>query len=630
MILARVIISEVATTRAISKGPTVMSISVEQATDSILRTGLLDDSELSTACEEIAEQGHSFDGENLLEHLTRTGQLTAFQARKVAAGNSAELVLGNYVILNQIGQGGMGVVYKAMHRRMKRLVAIKIIKKGLAEREFIERFRREIEAAARLVHPHVVAAYDADECELGDFLVMEYVEGTDLRDIVRRTGPLHVDEALSILKQSAQALQYAHDQGIIHRDIKPANLMRDITNVTKIADLGLARVLNSNETREGLTEVGMVAGTLDYMPPEQAVDSSTVDHRADIYSLGCTFFYLLTGGPPFTGRSVLEKMLAHKETPPPNLFDLVDDVSQDVDDIFQKMMVKDPDDRYQSMNELIQDISDLDADATDLRSLAASGADTTVLIVEKSRLQAAMITKMLNEMDIDDVHVTSCGKDAIEKLEKIPVHVVLTSAQLPDMLGVSLAEHIRDELRWSQVAVVVMASDPLNRSMSKMLDRIGACAVIQKPFDSAQLNTTIDQVLAAENSDTGELSLLRTRQVLIVDDSRVAQRRIQQTLTELGFSEFVTADDGMQGVSCMKEETFDLVVTDYNMPNMDGHEFVSWVRNESEHRDVPIIMVTTEFDPTKLADVYQLGVSAICNKSFDRDQVRNIVIRLFL
>jgi serine/threonine protein kinase len=607
-----------------------MGISVEQATDSILRAGLLADSELAHACDELADQGAEVDGDNLLEFLANSGQLTKFQARKVSEGTSAELVFGNYVILNQVGQGGMGIVYKAMHRRMKRLVAIKIIKKQLANQEFIERFRREIETAARLVHPNVVAAYDADECELGDFLVMEYVEGTDFRDIVRATGPLPVDEALYVLRQSAEGLQYAHDQGIVHRDIKPANLMRDVNDVTKIADLGLARVITSDDEREGITEVGMVAGTLDYMSPEQAVDSSSVDNRADIYSLGCTFFYLLTGGPPFTGRSVLEKMLAHKETPPPRLVDLNDDVSPDVDDIFQRMMAKEADDRFSSMRELVQAIDELHQAETQLGQRALCGSETTVLIVEKSRLQAAMITKMLNQFEVDDIHVATCGAAAIEKLEAIPVHVVLASAQLSDMQGVTLAEHIRDELRWSQVAVIVMASDPLNRSMTQILARIGASSVIQKPFDAGQLKEMIDELLMTEHAESGEMSTLGSRNVLIVDDSTVAQRRIRQTLTELGFSDFVLADDGLAGVAEMQQQNFDLVVTDYNMPNMNGHEFVEWVRNESEQKDVPIIMVTTEFDPAKLAGVYQLGVSAICDKSFERNQVRNIVIRMFL
>jgi serine/threonine protein kinase len=607
-----------------------MGISVEQATDSILRAGLLADSELAHACDELADQGAEVDGDNLLEFLANSGRLTKFQARKVSEGTSAELVFGNYVILNQVGQGGMGIVYKAMHRRMKRLVAIKIIKKQLANQEFIERFRREIETAARLVHPNVVAAYDADECELGDFLVMEYVEGTDFRDIVRATGPLPVDEALYVLRQSAEGLQYAHDQGIVHRDIKPANLMRDVNDVTKIADLGLARVITSDDEREGITEVGMVAGTLDYMSPEQAVDSSSVDNRADIYSLGCTFFYLLTGGPPFAGRSVLEKMLAHKETPPPRLVDLNDDVSPDVDDIFQRMMAKEADDRFSSMRELVQAIDELHQAETQLGQRALCGSETTVLIVEKSRLQAAMITKMLNQFEVDDIHVATCGAAAIEKLEAIPVHVVLASAQLSDMQGVTLAEHIRDELRWSQVAVIVMASDPLNRSMTQILARIGASSVIQKPFDAGQLKEMIDELLMTEHAESGEMSTLGSRNVLIVDDSTVAQRRIRQTLTELGFSDFVLADDGLAGVAEMQQQNFDLVVTDYNMPNMNGHEFVEWVRNESEQKDVPIIMVTTEFDPAKLAGVYQLGVSAICDKSFERNQVRNIVIRMFL
>lgn len=618
-----------------TSAPNWVDISIDQAADSILRAGLLDDTAMSAARQELTDTGAPPDGAELLEHLKKSGRLTSFQAKRVGEGRSGELLLGNYVVLSRIGRGGMGAVYKALHRRMKRVVAVKTIRKGLATAEFITRFRREIEAAARLTHPHIISAYDADECELGDFLVMEYVEGSDFRKIVEKSGPLSLQEAVTVLRQAAQGLSFAHRQGIVHRDIKPANLMRDVNGVTKIADLGLARLVDpggKTEPGSGLTEAGVVAGTVDYLPPEQANDSSTADHRADIYSLGCTFYYLLTGERPFGRGTVLERILAHRDNPSPSLTENVGDASPALDAIFQKMLAKSRDDRFQSMDEVLAELDAVlpDIDAPPGDEAQRSAKDTTVLIVEESRLQAGMISKLLGSLDIDDVHVASNAADALAKLVALPTHAVFVSSELADMSGLEFVERMRDEIRWARVPALIMASSPLPEVACEAIRRISSTGLIQKPFDSKQLSKAIEKLLSADSGDSGVLTALATRRVLIVDDSSVARRRIQQTMTEIGFVEFATAEDGVEGATRLKDEPFDLVITDYNMPRMDGEQFVSWIRSESSQREVPVIMVTTEFDPAKLAQVYQLGVSAICGKSFEPDQVRNIVVRLFL
>lgn len=618
----------------LSSVPKWMSISIEQAAESILRAELIDDTSLSAAREEMKVADAPVDGAQLLSYLTKSGRLTPFQAKRVGEGRSGELVLGNYLVLNRIGRGGMGAVYKALHRRMKRVVAIKTIRKGLATPEFITRFRREIEAAARLTHPHIISAYDADECELGDFLVMEYVEGSDLRKIVDKSGPLSVNDALTVLHQTAQALSFAHRQGVIHRDIKPANLMRDLNGVTKVADLGLARLIEpggKSDSGSGLTEAGVVAGTVDFLSPEQANDSSTVDHRADIYSLGCTFYYLLTGERPFKGKSVLDRLIAHRETPPPSLVENVRDATPELDSIFQKMLVKKRADRLASMDDLLTEIDAMLEDGQASTGVVPPAAqETTVLIVEESRLQAGMITKHLGTLNIDDVHVVANGAEAIRKLGELPVHIVLASSQLADMTGLELASQLRDELRWVRIPLLIMASSLLPEPVCGALNRLGATGVIQKPFDASQLRSAIDKLLSHKSGESGVLSTLATKRVLIVDDSSVARRKIEQTLSEIGFADFTHAEDGADGADRLRQQDFDLVITDYNMPRMDGNEFVRWIRSESSQPRVPVIMVTTEFDPDKLAQVYQLGVSAICGKGFERDQVRNIVIRLFL
>ena len=620
---------------AFSSIPNLVDISIDQAADSILRAGILDDTSLSAARLELEDAGPPPDSGQLLDYLTKTGRLTSFQARRVAQGRSGELLLGNYILLSRIGRGGMGAVYKALHRRMKRVVAVKTIRKGLATAEFITRFRREIEAAARLTHPHIISAYDADECELGDFLVMEYVEGSNLRQIVEKSGPLPLRDAVTVLRHTAQALSFAHRQGVVHRDIKPANLMRDVNGVTKVADLGLARLIEpggGKDTGSGLTQAGVVAGTVDYLPPEQANDSSTVDHRADIYSLGCTFFFILTGERPFGGGTVLERILAHRDAKPPSLTEHVRDATSELDAIFQKMLAKSRDDRFQSMDEVLAALDEVLPEGCPPTSDVASrtAQETTVLIIEESRLQAGMIKKLLGSLEIDDVHVASNAAEAIDKLSVLPAHVVLVSSELADMSGLQFVERMRHEIRWARIPALVMASSPLPEAVNLAIQRTGSTLLIQKPFDAPQLKNAIDQLLTADSGGSGVLTALAAKRVLIVDDSSVARRRIQQTLTKLGFVDFTMAEDGLDGADRLKQEPFDLVITDYNMPRMDGEQFVSWIRTESSHRELPVVMVTTEFDPTKLAQVYQLGVSAICGKSFEPDQVRNILVRLFL
>ena len=234
--------------------------------------------------------------------------LTPYQAAAVYQKKSRGLLVGNYVILDKVGQGGMGKVFKARHRKLARLGALKILPPSFArDHEAVMRFRREFEAAGRLKHVNLVAAFEADEDRGVHFLVMEYVEGMNLERVVSEQGPLPVPRGLDYLIQAARGLEAAHEMGIIHRDIKPGNLMLDRGGTVRVLDLGLARIVDASnpfsKTITGrLTQSNTYMGTIDYMAPEQAEDSHSVDHRADIYSLGCTLFFLLTGRVPFVAR----------------------------------------------------------------------------------------------------------------------------------------------------------------------------------------------------------------------------------------------------------------------------------------------------------------------------------------
>jgi tRNA A-37 threonylcarbamoyl transferase component Bud32 len=258
--------------------------------------------------------------------------------------------LGQYDLLKKLGEGGMGQVFKARHRLMNRVVALKVIHKRHLDRPgAVERFRREIRTLAQLGHPNIVGAQYADQVGDTHFLVMEFVEGVTLAQLVRERGPLPVPLACAYARQAAEALQHAHEHGLVHRDVKPANLMLTLTGQVKLLDLGLARLREEQPAGEDLTGAGAVLGTPDYMAPEQWDDTHAVDVRADIYSLGCTLYHLLTGRPPFGGpeySSSARKMKAHAEAPVPPVRGLRPDVPEGLAAVLGRLLAKDPADRY--------------------------------------------------------------------------------------------------------------------------------------------------------------------------------------------------------------------------------------------------------------------------------------------
>jgi hypothetical protein len=270
----------------------------------------------------------------------------------------AELIAHpRYRILGTLGAGGMGVVYKAVHRYMERVVALKVLNRSLTGRPgFAERFRREVRAAARLAHPNIVSAYDADEAGETHFLVMEYVAGTTLDREVARRGPLPVREACDLARQAALGLQHAHERGLVHCDIKPQNLLLTPGGQLKILDFGLARVLEEGGGAVTLPS-GTFLGTPDYVAPEQARDPSRADIRSDVYSLGCTLYHLLAGHPPFPSGAPLQKLLAHQECSPPPLAAARGDVPEALARVLERMLAKAPAKRYATPAELAADLA---------------------------------------------------------------------------------------------------------------------------------------------------------------------------------------------------------------------------------------------------------------------------------
>lgn len=295
-----------------------------------------------------------------------------------------------YRLLRVLGRGGMGLVYLAEHLIMKRSVAVKVIDQRLtAHPQAIERFRKEVRAAAALTHANIVRAYDAEQ--IGDlhFLVMEYVDGVSLAELVQRRGRLEVAQVCSVLRKVAQGLQHAHQHHMVHRDIKPQNIMTTVDGRIRILDFGLARLMRDpaieplvegatpaeqlKRTAEALTLTGTVLGTPDYIAPEQAQNAAAADIRSDLYSLGCTAYFLLTGQPPYPDRTVLQKLMAHLSESPRPLREFREDIPDSVINVIETLMATDPSDRFQTPSDLLAALNQRPATSSKMREKRTVG-----------------------------------------------------------------------------------------------------------------------------------------------------------------------------------------------------------------------------------------------------------------
>lgn len=299
----------------------------------------------------------------LAKELVRRSWLTVYQINQLFQANGQQLILGPYHILDHLGRGGVSQVFKAWHTERDCLVALKVIHPQLlSNAEAVGRFQREMKAVTRLAHPNIVSAFE--DTAIGDahFFAMEFVQGTDLQKLVELSGALPVSQACDFIRQAAHGLAHAHEQGLVHRDVKPANLVRiEGGSVIKILDFGLARLHNAGGAAPGaaLTAQGAMIGTADYVAPEQARDARQADIRSDIYGLGCTFYHLLTGGPPFPGGSALQKIHHHLNKEPASVRIIRPETPEAVEAVVKKMMAKKPDERFQTPGEVAEKLEPL-------------------------------------------------------------------------------------------------------------------------------------------------------------------------------------------------------------------------------------------------------------------------------
>ncbi len=336
-----------------------MSTTIPELMKTLSESGLLTQDELDSIKLNVTTNRRLTTADDFARELVKQEFLTKLQAAAVLQGKTQNLIFGDYVVLEKLGSGGMGQVFKARHKPTQKNVALKVLSAdAVKNRRMVERFKKEARAVARLKHPNIVRAYEAGKINRIRYLVMEFVDGENLLNRVKRKGQLSVDECVSCVLQAARGLDYAHQKGIIHRDIKPSNFMRDRKGRVKILDMGLARVDEGQDEDDAmrLTVAGQMLGTARFMAPEQIEDARKSDVRSDIYSLGCTMYFLLRGKAPYSGETVAHTLMAHVSAPVPDLCKKRSDVPDWLGAIFQKMLAKKASERFQTMGELVIEI----------------------------------------------------------------------------------------------------------------------------------------------------------------------------------------------------------------------------------------------------------------------------------
>ncbi len=347
-----------------------------------LASGLVDIEQIKRVVASSLAQDQAIDPQSLCDGLTAAGMLTRWQAKKLLDGRSAGFFLGHYRLLRPLGRGGMGVVYLGEHDVMRRTVALKVLPGEAAEDpRRVQRFKDEARASATLDHPNIVRAIDFAQTDTKLYIVMEFVDGVDLHQLVARQGPMQAAQSIDVIRQAAAGMAHAHERGIVHRDIKPSNLMLASDGTVKVSDLGLARMGMADS--ELIDTAGRLTGTADFMAPEQALNSKNVDARTDLYSLGCTWFFLLAGRAPYEGSTVQQRLAKHQTAAIPDVRQFQADVPEAVAELIRRLMAKRPADRLHSMAELSERLQRMGG-AGAVATLAKSAGEEETKVDEPS------------------------------------------------------------------------------------------------------------------------------------------------------------------------------------------------------------------------------------------------------
>lgn len=479
------------------------------------------------------------DKEVLLPQLVKHQLLTPFQAKRIQAGEASQLILNNYRLVDRLGSGGMGEVYKAEHLLLHRTVAIKIMSLESAQgRRTLKRFLVEMEAVARFQHPNIVGALDAGRVVSLDpavpslyYLVMEYVPGRDLERYVDAKGPLEVAEACELIYQVAGALAEAHQRELVHRDIKPSNIQITPEGQAKLLDFGLARPFGSR-----LTDPGTMLGTLQYVSPEQLQDASSADTRSDIYSLGGTLFWCLTGRHPFQTHEHLLRDLALRFTlVSPSVRVHRPDLPAEIDAVIGRMMATQPADRYpttesvmralrpflrQSAREAI--VQQEAAKAEDRLPELKSGASAFQILIVDDEADVRMMCRFALEADGFCCEEATNGVEALAAARAKPFDLVLTDIDMPQMTGAELLQELRANPPTPNLKVVLLSGRVSADEMAQMM-QAGADDYLAKPISVVQLRSRAKTAL--------QTKFLQDRTAVLNRNLLAVNAELEQNLT---------------------------------------------------------------------------------------------------
>ncbi|MBI3407645.1 MAG: protein kinase [Planctomycetes bacterium] len=523
-----------------------------------------------------AELAECHEPTELLALLVDYGLVTDYQANRIEAGTTFGLTLGNYRVLDRLGAGGMGVVFRAEHIRMRKLVAVKVLPFGPEQDpRLLRRFLTEIRAIAQLQHPNIVGAIDAGEAIPDDpnaqvlhFFVMEYVPGQDLEEYVRSQGPLTPAKACDLMHQMASALVEANKHNLVHRDIKPSNIQVTPEGQAKLLDFGLARKYSRN-----LTEQGTLLGTLDYMAPEQIQDAHAVDIRADLYGLGGVLYWCLTAQPPFPATGSFVQELANRlKQQPPSVRAKRPDVPAELDTIVQKLMALRAEDRYDSPTTVMRallpflktDLQEhmLPAPLTErpMGERSSRNSETTcmpriyhiLLVDDDSGIRS--FSKFVLQAEGMQCDEAEGGGAALEAVKTKKYDLVLLDIHMQDMIGTEVCRALRDAPPCPNLKIIMASGQPNSDTMAHMLLH-GADDFLTKPFSVVQLqsrvksclrlkdaqdrtdilnhhllavNRQLEQSLSARNSD-----LVEARNALVLALAKLVEHRANETDSHL-------------------------------------------------------------------------------------------------
>ncbi|MCI0380609.1 MAG: protein kinase [Gemmataceae bacterium] len=490
------------------------SVSVARHLDELLKSFLVlpeDFHNLSSDTHNQLAQSESL--ERLLAMLVEHGLLTAYQSGRIGAGTRFGLILGNYRVLDRLGAGGMGVVFRAEHIRMRKLVAIKVLPISPEhDQRLLRRFMTEIRAIAQLQHPNIVAAIDAGEIVSSEnrestlhFFVMEYVPGQDLEEFIRTQGTLCPSKACDLMHQVASALAEAHKRNLVHRDIKPSNIQITPEGQAKLLDFGLARSYSTV-----LTEPGTLLGTLDYMAPEQIQDAHGVDIRADLYGLGGVLYWSLAGTPPFPMKgNLVQELAARMQQQPPSIRAKRPDVPEELDQIIQKLMALRADDRFPNPQAVMRSLlpflkSDMREHWMTAESRVPSwnGAPEQshdgpkayrVLLVDD---EPGIRTYCKFVLKAEAMHCDEAGNGvvALEMARQKTYDLVLLDINMPEMNGVEVCRRLREDPPAPNLKIMMASGNANTDAMAQMMLH-GADDYITKPFSVTQLQSRVQSLL---------------------------------------------------------------------------------------------------------------------------------------